>query len=411
MGVNKNSSIVTDNLTLYYDFYNQEKSFKGEPIANQFAIPTPDSSNNVYFSVNGTGVFKRIFSGDYGGYRIKSSDIIYKYDLGAGGCHYHGNDVTIPSGQYATFSFDYFVSPDAQNYPTDGYLANFENLGSGISVGQGVLNNLKGVWQSIQFTGGPAYATSGLRMLLYPGGCSGSYLASSGYILMKNPQVTFTSYKVPFIAGTRYANNGLIDLSNNRNTSTLNVTYPSGANQYSYNILNSYTGAVITDSSSILDNDTHSIFFMIRFNTTSSYGSNGYSGSWDKIFSFNAGGSDRSPGIWRFPSSRYIHWRYDPGNTGCDFGKNSSNQDFDIDTWYYIGVTKNGGNTKMYVNGIQVGTGSVSNPKTAGSTAVQLFEYYPNSLASMGSLQIYNKVLTETEVLKNFSAIRSRYNI
>ena len=98
---------------------------------------------------------------------------------------------------------------------------------------------------------------------------------------------------------------------------------------------------------------------MIRFNTTSTYGSNGYSGSWDKIFSFNAGGSDRSPGIWRYPSNRLIHWRYDPNNTGTDICLNGTlsngwSTDFNIDTWYYVGVTKNGASTVMYVNGKSV---------------------------------------------------------
>lgn len=220
-----------------------------------------------------------------------------------------------------------------------------------------------------------------------------------------------SSHISTFVNGTRSASTGARDLTKNRTTSTLNVTYPSGKNYSNYPYLNSYDGALNTDSSAILNTDTHSIFFTIRFNTTSTYGSNGYSGSWNKIFGFNAGGSDRSPGIWRFPSQRYIHWRYDPNNSGCDFGKNASNNDFDIDTWYYIGVTKNGASTVMYVNGIQVGTGTVSNPKTAGNAAVQLFEYYPTDLASMGLCQIYNRVLTADEVFSNFNAIRGRYGI
>lgn len=150
---------------------------------------------------------------------------------------------------------------------------------------------------------------------------------------------------------------------------------------------------------------------MIRFNTTSAYGANGYSGSWDKIFAFNCGGSDRSPGIWRYPSERRIHWRYDPGNSGCDFYKDAAGNQFDIDTWYYIGVTKDGGTTRMYVNGVQVGTGSVSNPKTAGTSPVYLYEYYPAGLSSMGLCQVYERVLTADEVMQNFMAVRGRYGI
>lgn len=168
-----------------------------------------------------------------------------------------------------------------------------------------------------------------------------------------------------------------------------------------------------TDTTGILNTDTHSIFFMIRFNSSGSY-PNGYTGSWEKIFGYNAGGSDRSPGIWRYPSARYIHWRYDPGNSGCDFGPDSlggPGTEFAINTWYYVGVTKNGGTATSYVNGSSLGTQSVSNPKTAGTSPVYLFEYYTNPLANLNNLLIYNAVLSDSQVLQNFQAIRGLYGI
>lgn len=408
MSIANSTNLVTNGLRLYYDFGNRNKSYIGEPTTNQFAIPTPSGDGSVTFQVQGAGTFYRITTGTYGGYDIQPNDVVYKFTTSASGqCWYHGNDVTITAGQYATWSFDYYVDPSITGYVNTNYLANFEGVVSG-----GISDptpSVIGQWKTITYTT-QASSTGTCRMLLYPGSCGG-YLASGGFVLFKNPQVTFTSYQLPFTQGTRSASGSLLDTSNNRSTSTFNVTYPSGATPLTYNFLNSYGTAVTTDSSSILDTDTHSIFFMIRFNTTSTYGSNGYSGSWDKIFSFNAGGSDRSPGIWRWPSQRYLHWRYDPGNSGTDFGKNSSNQDFDIDTWYYVGVTKNGANTVMYVNGLSVGTGTVSSPKTAGSAAVQLFEYYPTGLASMGLIQIYNRVLSSDEVFTNFAGLRGRFGI
>ena len=84
---------------------------------------------------------------------------------------------------------------------------------------------------------------------------------------------------------------------------------------------------------------------------------------------------------------------------------------FNIDTWYYVGVTKNGGSAIMYVNGLRVGTASVSSPKISGNASVTLFPYYPQDLASMGLCQIYNRVLSDDEVFTNFQAIRGRYGI
>ena len=200
------------------------------------------------------------------------------------------------------------------------------------------------------------------------------------------------------------------DLSNN----SLGLNF-SGSASY----ITSLSGAAAgytwsTGSSNVLDTDTHSIFFKIRFNSTATYPT-GCTGGWEKIFGFPAGGSDRSPGIWRWPSNRWIHWRYDPNNSGTDFGKASTSLDagneFDLNLWYYVGVTKNSGSTKIYVNGNQVGTGSVSSPKTAGSSSIYLFESYTNPLCNIDNLVIYNRVISDSEALQNYNSLKTRFGI
>jgi hypothetical protein len=65
----------------------------------------------------------------------------------------------------------------------------------------------------------------------------------------------------------------------------------------------------------------------------------------------------------------------------------------------------------MYVNGIQIGTGSVANPKTAGTAQTYLYENHPAGLSTMGLCQIYERVISPDEVMQNFMAIRGRYGI
>lgn len=171
-----------------------------------------------------------------------------------------------------------------------------------------------------------------------------------------------------------------------------------------------------TNTTGVLNTDTHSIFFKIRFNSTTG-NPNGTTGTWEKIFSFNAGGSDRSPGIWRYPDNRIIHWRYDPSNSGVDITSTGAGYyfapgtEFALNTWYYVGTTKNGATATAYVNGLPVGFGTVSSPKTAGSAAITLFEYYTASLCNIDNLTVYNRVLTDTEILQNFNSQRSRFRI
>ena len=168
-----------------------------------------------------------------------------------------------------------------------------------------------------------------------------------------------------------------------------------------------------TPTTSILNTDTHSIFFMLKLNSSATW-PNGWTGSWEKIFTFAAPGTDRSPGVWRYPSQRYIHWRYDPGNTGADFGPNSiggPGAEFDINTWYYVGVTKNGSVATAYSNGVNLGTQTVANPKTSGTATIIVNESYSNPLNNVNFVKVYNRVLTNAEVLQNFNALRTRYGI
>ena len=95
-----------------------------------------------------------------------------------------------------------------------------------------------------------------------------------------------------------------------------------------------------TSSTSLLNTDTHSVFFTLKLNSSVTY-PNGTTGNWEMIFQYAPSGSDRSPGVWRYPSQRYIHWRYDPGNTGADFGQTSLGDvgsQFALNTWFYVGV-------------------------------------------------------------------------
>jgi hypothetical protein len=174
------------------------------------------------------------------------------------------------------------------------------------------------------------------------------------------------------------------------------------------------SGATWSCSSSlvgnILNTDYHSIFFSIRFNSTSTF-PEGWTGSWNKIFEHTGSSGDRSPGIWRYPSNRTIHWRYNPNNTGADFGPTSSSGNFPINSWFIVGVTKNGGTARSYVNGNEVASSSVSFPKQTGSSNINLFPGYPADIANLNNLLIYDKVLSPQEIQQNFNATRSRYGI
>ena len=130
---------VTEGLILYLDS-SDEASYDGGPTTNYF-VPTEGS-----FPVNGTGTFQRLRSGSYGGYTIKPTDVVYRYELGTLGCHYDGVDVPVPSvfptGSTVQFSFDYYISTGTV-IETD-YIANYEQGASGAITNGG---QPLGVWR------------------------------------------------------------------------------------------------------------------------------------------------------------------------------------------------------------------------------------------------------------------------
>jgi hypothetical protein len=224
---------VTLGSVFMYDTGDTINSYLGEPTTNVFKHygTTGQGSaadNNVNFEVNGDGIFIRLGYGQtFGGYTIQPNDVVYKYNLGGYGCHYHGNDVFVPSGTYVTFTFDYYISPGAGGYPETNYLANMET-GTGAGTGIASPNNLTGVWQTISVTTGPTTSGGNLRPLLYPGACGGR-LASSGYILFKNPQVEYKPHKTPFTQTSRSVSGSLLPLVGNSPINLSSVSFDSNA--------------------------------------------------------------------------------------------------------------------------------------------------------------------------------------
>ena len=191
---------VTEGLILYLDS-SDEASYDGGPTTNYF-VPTEGS-----FPVNGTGTFQRLRSGSYGGYIIKPTDVVYRYELGTLGCHYHGVDVPVPSvfpiGSTVQFSFEYYISTGTV-IETD-YIANYEQGASGAITNGG---QPLGVWRSVVLTStvslvGYPY----VRAFLYPGACGSVRLAADGFILYKNPQLEMLNYPSRFVYGPNSTNN------------------------------------------------------------------------------------------------------------------------------------------------------------------------------------------------------------
>ena len=162
-----------------------------------------------------------------------------------------------------------------------------------------------------------------------------------------------------------------------------------------------------TATTAVLNTDYHTVELILMFKSSVAY-PNGWTGNWEQFFGYYGGGTDRTPGVWRYPTNRLIHWQYAPSYNGPNFGKNSSNEDFDLNTYYHVIVTKNGGTVKTYINGNLTNTVGASNPKTAGTSDVRFFDYYSGDIMEIQMCRIYNRAITDSEVTINYNSIKTR---
>jgi hypothetical protein len=410
MSVEAGPNEVTDGLIFCIDERNTKKSWIGPPITNQFLAPTPAANGDVVFAVNGTGIFKRITSGNYGGYNIDVNDIVYRYDLGVAGCHYHGNTVAVPSGVYVTWTFDYYISPDAANLGTANYLANVEGPGS-LSIA--LLNLNKGVWQSIKATSALTTSSGNSNILLYPGACSSSYLASSGYILYKNPQVTFTTYNptvgVPFVNGTRSNTESLKDLTNRTTVTANSLTYNSNG---TFSFAAGTTAPISLPLSTSLNKSVGSINMWVY--PTSYNGANG-------LFINRDSATENALdwlwlGMWSTGST--IYFRLGDGSSAGGNDLTITGSNLPVNTWTNICATwASGGTSAIYINGVLINSRAIAaipgtNPTANGT--IGLGHGSGGTASWIGEIEytgIYNVQLTATQVKQNFDAIRGRYGI
>lgn len=410
MSVSLGPNIATNGLIFSYDM-NNILSWRGAPVTNQFAVPTPyNSAGDVNFAVQGTTGFRRIYEGTYGQYTITNNDVVYRYDLGSNGCHYHGNSVSIPAGVYPIFRFDYYISPDATGFPTSDYLANFENYGGGAQgVGQACPNYNKGIWQTVTFSGGLTGSTGTQAMFLYPGGCGGR-LADSGYILYKNPQVLFSStanFVAPFVGptGVRSNTQSIFDL-----TGTSVVT----ASSLNYSINNTFsfdnTKVITVPMSNLRPSSqiTQECWFSTTSNTAQVFIGAQYGTQ-----------SNNSYALWLNAANQWAGGV----NIGGSFNYQTYSGTVNTNTYYHFVHTYDGANQRLYINGTEVHSWATSGgiAYDSNNTLLAVGNDWNGSgydtgasvgvIGTMPLVRIYNTALTAAQVAQNFAAQRSLYGV
>ncbi len=221
------------------------------------------------------------------------------------------------------------------------------------------------------------------------------------YFYYKEYQVEVGDTSTPYIGGTnntesRSSTESLIDLKRTTDIDVSNVSFDSTGQP-------TFDG---TDDYISLPNDlgygttSVSVFAWFKIN------GNSPSGGYHII----CGPSNLEMSI---QASNPTFLRNGVDGSGGRYVSNNGNQTLNDGNYHYYGFTFDGSTKRAYIDGVQVGTQSVTGTLN-NIFSGRMVGNYSNSYYALGDIpvyKVYNKVLTAEEVQQNFNAYKNRFNI
>ena len=213
-----------------------------------------------------------------------------------------------------------------------------------------------------------------------------------------------------YLAGTNW-----YDLINNTNFNSSDYTYPTFTNNYFTFINNGTTSNNIYGSP--LSTSTQTQYTRIGW-----FYLTDYSGSWSPVIQ-NSIGNNSDMGL-TILSDGTLHFRqytntYASGTVFGDYGV-SSNGTFNLNKWHMaaIVVNRTSNQVTFYLDGAFDSTKSINVIGNSASDNVVVGgctnDMYGGTRMLKGRISVvghYNRLLTSTEILQNYNALKSRYGL
>jgi hypothetical protein len=367
--------ISTSGLTFGYDIGDTENSYRGKPTTNL----VPDASTMVGWS--------NYDNGNDGTFITEFGTTGYKmYNRGSWNGILKG--ISLPStGTYTISAYFRYLGGASDNNGGQVYTS-----GGGIgdtSTGHG---KVVGEWVRVSMT--RTYTTTSINFYLisYGGTYGGSY--SSWEVTM--PQVEAGSFATPFVNGTRSATQGLLDITGTYSIDSANVSY-SSSNELSFDGTDDYLGL----PNGILQETSDFTVCQIVESSAGNAGGTTF-------------GSYPSSNLQIFYGNRFIGMYLDNASTYLGTSPWSTTLPEFTTSPTMITATRSGTVLKFYINGELKKTGSSSS--TVGNSST-LFRIGTNTVGverftgNIDTTQLYNRALTDEEIVKNFIHYAKKYNM
>lgn len=411
MGFYRGPNIVTDGLVLALDAGNV-KSFPGEPTTNLHSIYSTNPTNTTLVGVSpisttcgGNGWSWCTYGGAYTFNYVNTLNPYGKYtDVGNLANSTNGGDYRMSIADVGattlnrTFTFSVWVKNNGGSL-TSFSVAMSTNGDSNISSKSVILTN---EWQLFTFTKTfTGTCTNTLRVYFFG-------FNAGGNVLLYQSQLEEKPYATPFVNGTRgttvATGGGWADKSGNSNHGELvnGPTY-SGANGGSivFDGTNDYVQSSLTG---ITLDSACTIEGVLKRNSTPT--------AWRTFFNIKP--SNTNIPFFEFRSNANAEHIFVNYYNGVD--NTTSSTPFPTGTLgHAVAIYDGAGNIKMYFNGELIGTKTGVPSFTIGTsprlTIGRAYTDDRNTDIETPLIKVYNRALTAQEVLQNYNATKSRFNL
>ncbi len=222
---------------------------------------------------------------------------------------------------------------------------------------------------------------------------------TGGPAVVKNGLVLHLDASVP----RSYSGSGILwrDLSVGNNGELVNSpTYNSSNLGYFQFVTDDF---VIIQNNTALDTQTPTVEVWVKTNNTSQNG-----------FWFEKGTVNTQYSLFQEGTS--IQWRMNIG--GITNLTTTTATYMNTSSWYQVVGTYTSGTRRLYINGILVNSDTQSGTiaTNSGGMSIGVYGGYAGSRGyyyngNLAACRIYNRALTETEVLNNYNATKSRFGL
>ena len=171
-----------------------------------------------------------------------------------------------------------------------------------------------------------------------------------------------------------------------------------------------YGGNIVLDGSNDFVTGVHNSELNLRNDVTVEcwFRRTGGTSNWVRILG-KGNSSNRTYGLWYHVNNNlFLYQRYGPSSINV-----MPTIPVVLNTWYHMVGTSSGSNHTLYLNGVNVGTGSLSQTFHSSTDPYKVgsFDGSYHHIGDVSNCRIYNRGLSEAEVKQNYNAHKGRFGL